>query len=572
MLSGALTLSTLLAAGTVVDLGARGELRTSQLSEPVADGFSNSLTVGGVTPSVRFAHQGQAVFVDVSYAPNLSLIYPSQDVLVVLHRFTGQTNWTPSPRLRLAADVAGAIGDLDAGAAVRDLGNSRASALVGGGNLTQFPFADVVAGVDVGYRFDGRWTFNGGARINATGSPSPGEDEQLILPPQERPELNAGLTYLFTSTDSLGGNLQLRGVTIADARGNFGQGGGLVSLTPTLAYNRALASGVVLSTRGGWQFAVVDEGLKRNLLAHGLPLLDARLQASVNLSGEGAIEGAAIVGMGPFSDPLGGLLEHRVTAGVQGAWRVNRDWTLTTAMTTFGTLYAVGGNADLAQESNTAVGGSFGAAWNLSEWVALNAEALGTSRVVTDKFGRLTELRPELTVLVGITGAFNAFHEGERPPGTDPRPGRAVATRPVSLPGSTRAFSGRTSVSTSRKGSSFDQSRTNADPSRELDDDDVLDRRRRGVTVDQKRVIRKKLEDERKALEKKDQAAAEKARRLQDEAAKKPKSTAAGADEDAKAKNGKAGKNAKGAKGGKSGKSGKGEAAKGDAASTTKAP
>jgi hypothetical protein len=566
MLPSALTLSTLLAAGTVVDLGARGELRTSQLSEPVADGFSNNLTVGGVTPSVRFAHQGQAVFVDVSYAPNLSLIYPSQDIVVVLHRFTGQANWTPSPRLRLATDVAGAIGDLDAGAAVRDLGTSRASALVGGGNLTQFPFADVAGGVDVGYRYDGRWTFNGGARIDVTGSPSPAEDEQLILPPQARPELNAGVTYLFTSTDSLGGNLQLRGVTIADDRGNFGHGGGLVSLTPTVAYNRALANGVVLSTRAGWQFAVVDEGLKRNLLAHGLPVLDARLQASVNLAGEGAIEGAAIVGTGPFSDPLGGLLEHRVTAGVQGAWRVNRDWTLTTAMTTFGTLYAVGGNADLAQESNTAVGGSFGAAWNLSEWVALNAEALGTSRVVTDKFGHLAELRPELTVLVGITGAFNAFHDGERPPGTDPRPGRAVATRPVSLPGSSRAFSGRTSVTPHRKGSSFDQSKSDGDPNGELDEDDVLDRRRRGVTVDQKRVIRKRLEDERKALEKKEQAAADKERRLQEEAAKKPKSTAVGADDDAKGKNGKNGKGAKGAKGGK------GDASKGDAAPTTKTP
>ncbi|MBM4281380.1 MAG: hypothetical protein FJ137_11690, partial [Deltaproteobacteria bacterium] len=286
MIVAALSLGSLVAAGTVVDLGVRGELRTSQLSEPVADGFSNTLTVGGVTPSVRYATQGRETFLDVAYAPNLSLIYPSQDVLVVLHRFNGQANWTPSPRLRLATDFAGAIGDLDAGAAVRDLGNSRASALVGGGNLTQFPFADVVGGVDVGYRFDGRWTFNGGARLNVIGSPSPGEDEQLILPPQARPELNAALTYLITSTESLGGNLQLRGVAVASDRGNIGQGGGLVSLTPTLSYNRTLMNGVVATTRAGWQWAVLDEGLKRDLLGHGLPVLDGRLQASLNLSGE----------------------------------------------------------------------------------------------------------------------------------------------------------------------------------------------------------------------------------------------------------------------------------------------
>jgi hypothetical protein len=568
VLCAALSLGSLIAAGTVVDLGVRSELRTSQLSEPVADGFSNNLTVGGMTPSIRYATQGRETFFDAAYAPNLSLIYPSQDVLVVLHRFNGQANWTPSPRFRLVTDVVGAVGDLDAGAAVRDLGNSRASALVGGGNLTQFPFADVAGGVDAGWRFDGRWTLNGGARLNITGSPSPGEEEQLILPPQARPEVYTGLTYLFSPTDSLGGVLQLRGVTIADERGNVGRGGGLVSVTPTLAYNRALGTGVVATTRMGWQWAVVDEGLKRNLLAHGLPVLDGRLQASVNLPGDSAIEGAAILGMGPFSDPLGGLLEHRVTTGVQGAWRVNRDLTLTTAMTAFGTLYAIGGNAELAQESNTAVGGSVGAAWNLTEWIAMNAEALGTSRVITDKFGRLTELRPELTVLVGLTGAFNAFHEGERPPGTDPRPGRAVGTRPVSLPGSSRAFTGRTSLSTARKERGASEGRQGAlDPDDELDDDEVLDRRRRGVTVDERRLIRRKLEEERKALDKKEQAASEKARRLLEENGKRGKAGGSGVD----GKGGKNGKNGKGPRAGKGkgdtskGDAGKGDAGKGDA-------
>jgi hypothetical protein len=108
------------------------------------------------------------------------------------------------------------------------------------------------------------------------------------------------------------------------------------------------------------------------------------------------------------------------------------------------------GNAAIAEESNTAVGGSFGVAYNLSEWIAVNAEAIGNSRVVTDKFGRLTELRPELTVGIGIVGALNLFHRGERPPGTDPRPGRSIGTRPVSLPGSARAFSGRTPTASTR--------------------------------------------------------------------------------------------------------------------------
>ena len=121
-----------LAAGTVVDLVVRGEGRTSFLSEPVADGFSNQLTVGGVTPQLRVAHQGQMLFLDANYAPNLNFIYPSADYFLVMHRFGGQASYAPSSRLRFTADMTGAIGDVDAGAAVRDLGNSRVSALVGG--------------------------------------------------------------------------------------------------------------------------------------------------------------------------------------------------------------------------------------------------------------------------------------------------------------------------------------------------------------------------------------------------------------------------------------------------------
>jgi hypothetical protein len=557
MLAAVFALGPLLAAGTVVDLGVRSEVRTSQLSEPVADGFSNNLSVSGLTPSVRYATQGQETFVDVAYAPNFSLIVPSQDGFIALHRFNGLTAWTPSSRLRLSADIVGAVGDLDAGAAVRDLGNSRASTLLGGGNLTQFPFADGSGGVDVGWRFDSRWTFNGSVRVTATGSPSPGEEEQLLLPFQARPEANAGLTYLFSSTDSLGGNLQLRGASIADDRGNLGRGGGFVGLVPSLSYNRSLLTGLIATTRLGWLFAVVDEGLGRDLLGHGLPVVDGRLQASLNLPGDGALEGAALLGMGPFSDPLGGLLEHRMTTGLQGAWRVNRFVTLTTTLTAFGTLYAVGGNALIAQQSATAVGGSVGGAWNLSDWVAMNAEVLGTSRVVTDRYGRLAELRPEATVLVGLTGALNVFHEGQRPAGTDPRPGRAVGTRPVSLPGSPRAFSGRTSLSP-KDGSG---GRNGATDAREKgatggddDDDDLLDRRRRGVTMDQRRLIREKLEAERKALEKKEQTEAEREKRLKEETARRPKSSAtSGAPKGKKAgKGSSAGKAKQGAEGDRS--------------------
>ena len=492
-----LALSSVLAAGSVVDVSAKAEARTSFLSAAVADGFGSNLSVVGITPGIRGAYEGQGLILDANYAPNLSLIYPSSDYFLVMHRWGGRVDWTASPRLRFSADTTAAAGDLDAGAAVRDLGNSRAAQLVGGGNLTQFPFLDIIAGGGVTYRLDARTTLNAGLRGEITGSPSPGAEEQLVLPPQARPEGNVGVTWLLTPTDSLSGDFLVRSAIIADERGVLGKGGGYVGFTPSVSYNRTLMNGVVVTGRGGWLTGFVDEGIQRDVLLVGLPLVDGRLQASVNLSGQAAIEGTLLFGVGPFSDPLGGLLEERISGGVQGAWRVNRDLTLTTSATAFGTLYAVGGNAELAQEAQTAVGGSFGAAYNLTEWISVTAEALGTSRVISDKFGVLTELRPELTVVAGITGTFNAFHEGERPAGTDPRPGRSVGTRAVALPGSARAFTGNTdedaAAETKKKKErgSFRQVRELGKPDDALSADDVVDRRRRGLTVDEKRLQKK---------------------------------------------------------------------------------
>ncbi len=534
--ASALTLSTALAAGSVVDLGAKAEVRTSILSAPVADGFGNTLFVVGLTPSVRAAYQGQGVVLDANYAPSLSLIYPSSDFFLVLHRGGGRADWTATSRLRLSADIQGAIGDLDAGTAQRQLG-ARAGALVGGGNLTQFPFADVVAGGTAFYRHDARFTWNVDARVNATGSPSPSPDEQLILPPQVRPESTIGLTYLLSSTDSLSGNVLVKGAAIADKFGVLGGGGGYGAVTPSLTWNRTLMNGVVASTRGGWLTGLVDDGKQRDLQLVGLPLVDGRLQAAVNLSGEAAIEGTLLAGVGPFSDPLGGLLEERVSGGVQGAWRVNRQLTFTTSATAFGTLYAIGGNVAIAQESQTSVGGTFGVAYNLTEWISLTGEGLGTSRVIADKFGAVTQLAPELTVLVGISGAFNAFNQGERPAGTDPRPGRSIGTRPVSLPGSSKAFSGKDEDADDKKKKKEERSsfRQQRGPEAELDADDVLDRRRRGLTVDERRLVKKKA-----------------AKKADDDADKEKKNKGTDKDDDDKSKKSKDGKKIdKKAKGGK---------------------
>lgn len=500
----ALSVWTHLATGAAVDVVVQSELRSSWLSEPVADGFSNQLTVGGLTPRVQAAWQGRELFVQGSYAPTLSVITPSSDGFLLMNRFGAQASYTPLPRLRVTADITGAIGDLDAGAAVRDARNSRIAALVGGGNLSQFPFGDVTSGVALGYRLDGRFSLNLSVRNTTTGSPSPGEEEQLVLPLQTRPEATAGLTYLLSSTHSLTGEVQLRSAVLADERAVLGKGGGYVGMAPTLAYNTTVMDGVVSSIRAGWLTAVLDEGRRRDLLLHGLPILDGRLQASMTLSGESAIEGTIVGGLAPSSDPLGGMLEERIGAGIQGAWRVNRKLTLTTAVNAFGTLYAIGGNALVAEENQTSVGGNVGVSYSLTEWIAVTAEALGTSRVIVDKFGRLSELRPDATFMVSLTGAMNLWHVGERPAGTDPRPGRAVATRPVSLPGSARSFTSNGTPRAERPRRKLSEREIEELSETELkallDDDD--DPRRRGTMTTERKLLlerAKALKEKKKA-------------------------------------------------------------------------
>jgi hypothetical protein len=540
-----------LAAGTAVDATARTEARTSFLSAPVADGFSNNLTVVGVTPTLRASHQGEGLFLDANYAPNVSVIYPSSELFLVMHRFGGQASFTVSPRLRLGFDLTGAIGDLDAGAAIRDLGNSRASALLGGGQLTQFPFASVITGGTVGYRLDPRLTLNVSLRNEVTGSPTTSPGEQALLPMQVRPQVDVGGTYLLTPTDSLTADFSLRSAFLADKYGTIGNGGGYVNAMPSVAYNRTIANGVVSTTRAGWATAIVDEGTQRDLLLHGLPLLDTRLQASVQLGGESAIEGTVLFGVSPFSDPLGGLLEERISGGVQGAWRVDRNLSFTTSMSAFSTLYAVGGNAQIALESSTALGGSVGVGYNITEWIAVTAETLGTNRVVVDKFGRLAELRPEVTFVIGLTGAINLFHEGERPAGTDPRPGRAVGTRPVSLPGSAKAFKGtrdddaKAKKKAKKGGFAADKKKIDALNDSQLQsllqDDKLLgeaDRKALKKELGERKKkaaeAQKKLDDEKRKKDQKAKAsetreAEEKKKALEEEARKKKKKKAAAA-------------------------------------------
>ncbi|HEY1101479.1 MAG TPA: hypothetical protein VGF99_21245, partial [Myxococcota bacterium] len=482
------------------------------------------------------------LFLDANYAPTLSFISPSRDLLLVMHRFGGQASVVATPRVRMTFDVTGAIGDLDAGTAIRDLGNSRASSLVGGGQLTQFPYASLITSGSLNYRLDHRFTLNVGVRNEVTGSPSVAADEVALLPPQTRPEGNVGVTYLLTPTDSLTGDLTLRSAFLADKYGTLGNGGGYVSTLPSVSYSRTLANGVVSSTRAGWLVAVVDEGLRRDRLLHGLPLLDTRLQASVNLGGEAAIEGTLLAGVSPFSDPLGGLLEERVSASIQGAWRVNRALSFRTSVTGFSTLYAIGGNAQIALESSTALGGSVGVGYNINDWIAVTAEALGTNRVVVDKFGRLAELRPDVTFIVGVTGALNLFHEGERPAGTDPRPGRAIATRPVNLPGSARAFKGTTDdtgLKTKKKkgggGYATDKKKVDALDDRELQS--LL--RGDSVTTDDKKALKKALDERKKKAADTQQKRAAEARKLAEDkklADDKAAADKAKADDDARKK------------------------------------
>ncbi len=489
-------MSSCLSAGTTLDATVLGEVRESLLSEPVADGFGNQLSAATVTPALRLAHQNREWLFDVGYAPQLSVVYPSEQYFLVVNRAQTQITYSPTPRLRLAFDAVGSIGDQDAGTAIRSLPNSRVRAVVGGGNLSSFPFGEADGGFTGAYRLDSRLSVNSTARLNMTGTPSAGDDENEILPFQVRPVATVGAAYLLTPTDSVQADIEVRGGAIADdfgvLAGRGGGGGGFIGVLPIAGYNRQLIDGVVATTRVGWFMGVVDEGLRTDLIAIGNPLLDVAVRAAVDLPGGGAIEGRILGGLTPTSDPLGGLIEERINVGIQGAWRVNRDLSLTTGIDAFGTLYAVGGNADIADENAATLGGTFAMTYNLGEWVALNASVIGQTNLVADKFGNLVELRPEMIFTVGIIGAMNLFRDGARPQGTDPRPGRIIGEQGVSLPGSARAVTGRRPPPPKKSDVNL----------KEVKDKDIkekiIEARRKGIVIDEKKLVKKLMAEKKK--------------------------------------------------------------------------
>ena len=455
---GSLLLVALLPTGVVVDAGGRGEVRETALAEaPAEGGFFGAQSTLSISPLVRAAWEGPQVFFDGSYAPQLSLVYPSQDLLLLLHRANVRAEYLVEPRVRLSADASGAIGDLDAGAAQRTLASSR-GILVGGGGLTSFPFASITSGAQLAYRSSPRLSFDTRARVDVSGSPGAPESERFVVPLQVRPQLGGSGTWLFSQTQSLTGDVSVLGAVTAD------QGPWSWGLQTTTSWNESLSRGVLLSLRAGVLVDVVgaDPTVQSQLLF--LPVLDGRLRASLNLPDDAAIEGAVVAGLAPFSDPLGGVLEERLSLSFLGGWRANRHLSFSGQVTAFGTLLSVGVASQTALQAQTASTVAAGMSWLINDHWSWDLSALWTGRLLLDKFGRPSQVLNDVGLVAGVTMTFPVYHEGDRPNGTDPRAGRAIGTRAVSLPGSAQSFRGGSQAqapSSERRGVGFRQS---ADP------------------------------------------------------------------------------------------------------------
>jgi hypothetical protein len=426
-------LSLTLAAGVAVDAGVSAVSRTSVLGENASAGVSPLQQQLSITPQLRGVLGDDGVVLDASYQPQLSVLVPSQDVLLLLHQARANVEWQINPRWQTTWDLQGAAGDLDAGTALRTIPLAR-SAPVGEG-LTSLSFGQTVLNGQVSHQLSARWQLRTTTRSEFTASP--GTDGQLGLPPQLRHDVGQAITFVLGPNDALTGLVQVRsGVVQSNGQQPRGRafGEAFIGTQPQLSHQHTLWRGLVLDTDVGALQAVVDDGKQRGLNLVWMPLVQQRLSWSANLGAASAVEGSVVAGLLPFSSAFGGLLEERAQVTARVAWRIDRNWSTSATASMFGIIAGVGGTP-ISEAAQNAANLNAAVVWQISDELALNGSVLAQSRLITARFGRPEEIRNDYSAVVGLTWTHNVWRVGARPEGTDARAGRNVAVRPLQLVG-----------------------------------------------------------------------------------------------------------------------------------------
>jgi hypothetical protein len=426
-----------IAAGGVVDATVAADARGTAQAR-----LAPSLTLM-LRPSVRAALEREGAGVDASYAPQLSLVAPSDAFVALLHTGTVRAEAPLSRRLVLHGSATGAFGDLDPSTAQRTL-------LASGGLLDgadALPYA--AAAGDLGARVKVRRGIDvdvAGA-ASYTGSPAASAGSgTALLGTTAAASFGANGVFVTGRTSALLADLRLRAAERRDDPLAPDADPRFAGASASLGWRTVFGRGLSLDVAAGALTAVVDPGdgvpvatdrwfgrSTKSGNASGLVALPegaVRAVVGLDLAGASALEALVEATLTAATDPLGALLEERLTAAAGLSWRVTRSISARGRLSSFVPVEAFAGVTAVTASGGVDGGLSFA----LSPDVALETGLIGTMRLVEDASGRATGLQGDATALLSLTATETLFHTGSRPRGSDPRPGRSVGERRIGDP------------------------------------------------------------------------------------------------------------------------------------------
>jgi hypothetical protein len=417
---------------SAVDVGARVEQRLNALAEtPTGDVFALQTAV---TPSARFLVDGPLLRFDASYAPQISIVVPSQRLLLLLHQASLSSTVRLSRTTTLTVASTLRAGDVDAGTFVRDFGATQAASFKGLQALS-FPLVQGDIRASLFHRLERQTTLEASLLVDGIGGFA---SDSLVgaatVPSQARVRTTLGVRRQRHTTDTVG----LFAVAEASRSSNFGDVATLgARVEATQRFRLGTATVQNACRTGGQSGGFRDQRSQWRLIA--LPVVEDEISATLPLSSSSTVEGSLLLSLAPFLSPLSGQLDERLGASGRLAWRINREWSLFATGAVFSLVRSLS-TLDLAATPTTAGSAAVGMVWQFNDALAAEAQVATSQRVLSDIYKNPSELQTDAIFFVSITGTWTVWGEGTRPAGTDSRRGRnigKVTAQPgvVALPG-----------------------------------------------------------------------------------------------------------------------------------------
>ncbi len=408
-----------LAAGVVVDATAAAETRATEAGPTSATDTGGGGLFGALVlrPGLSGAVERGGFALAASYSPQLSMVTTSL-APAILNAGDLRAEVPFGPRFRLRVNAGGSIGDLDPGTAQGVLSSS-AGLLA---PVAALSFASANAGVGAAARLTRTVSLDVDARGAVTGSP----DGSALIAPSTSGGLDATLAWQAWRTDAFTVGGEARSLAV-DGRGSVVGGAPTVGwrhqLGPSSGVDARAGLGAVALTTGG-----ADDGV------YALPAFAVAAHALLDVAGSPKLEVNGGAGLDLSNDPLGALLDDRLSASLGLGFRATREISFHVDSAGFWSVFSVNpprkvNGVDIENPVSTALVANRGSiSWEFTDGASLELSALSTTRLVG------SFLATDATVGLSVNGTIPVFHAGDRPEGSDPRAGRDIGVERVAAP------------------------------------------------------------------------------------------------------------------------------------------